>query len=209
MSEIDYNQISLDNIAHGAAKEAFEYELQKVMANIADPNTDAKAKRKITLEFTYSPTEDRAAATVAIQCKSKLAPNKEAEDLILHLQTHFVETEQRNALLKICSNLTSEKIITSRDDGFSQEITTRKNVSLKEKVKVENPILLEPFRTFREIEQPGSPFIFRLHDRGEGRLPSVSLSMADADTWKLQAMLNIKVFLDHRLGQDLKIPIIL
>lgn len=65
--------VSLANLANGAAVERFDYELQKVLDNIADPNTKTKAARTITLKVSIVPSEDRSVGSVEIQCSSSLA----------------------------------------------------------------------------------------------------------------------------------------
>lgn len=42
---------NLSEMSNGAVNERFNYELQKVVENICDPNTDPKKKRKITLTW--------------------------------------------------------------------------------------------------------------------------------------------------------------
>ena len=66
--------VSLSNLCGGAIEEVFQREFAEVLANIADINTDAEAKRKITLEFTIQPFEDRSGAQVTFACKSKTVP---------------------------------------------------------------------------------------------------------------------------------------
>jgi hypothetical protein len=46
--------IDLNTFANGALAERANEELQKILENIADPNTDAKKKRKLTLTITLS-----------------------------------------------------------------------------------------------------------------------------------------------------------
>ena len=41
--------LSLETIASGTVPEKFQRALEKVLENILDPNTDAKAKRQITV----------------------------------------------------------------------------------------------------------------------------------------------------------------
>lgn len=65
--------VSLANLAGGAAIERFDYELAKVLDNIADPNTKTKCARTITLTVSIVPSEDRSVGSVEIDCKSKLA----------------------------------------------------------------------------------------------------------------------------------------
>jgi hypothetical protein len=67
-------EVSLSNLCGGAIEEVFQREFAQVLANIADVNTDPEAKRKITLEFTILPFEDRSGAQVTFACKSKTVP---------------------------------------------------------------------------------------------------------------------------------------
>lgn len=66
-------KVTLDTIGGKAAGELFDAELSRVLQNIADPNTDAKAKRVITLTFTFKPGKERTAAKVETKCKATLA----------------------------------------------------------------------------------------------------------------------------------------
>jgi hypothetical protein len=65
--------VTLDTIGGGALAELFDAELSRILANIADPNTDAEAKRVITLTVSFEPNRARDVADVALTCKSKLA----------------------------------------------------------------------------------------------------------------------------------------
>jgi hypothetical protein len=68
------DEVSLSNLCGGAIEEVFQREFATILANIADPNTDPEAKRKIKLEFTISPFEDRSGAQVTFACTSKTVP---------------------------------------------------------------------------------------------------------------------------------------
>jgi hypothetical protein len=72
--ENEKEKVSLGNLCGGAIEEVFQREFAQVLANIADVNTDAEAKRKISLEFTITPFEDRSGAQVTFACKSKTVP---------------------------------------------------------------------------------------------------------------------------------------
>ncbi|HLZ08831.1 MAG TPA: hypothetical protein VKT80_09610 [Chloroflexota bacterium] len=67
-------QVSLSNLCGGGIEEVFQREFAAVLANIADVNTDPEAKRKISLEFTIAPFEDRSGAQITFTCKSKTVP---------------------------------------------------------------------------------------------------------------------------------------
>ncbi|MFF1538400.1 replication terminator protein [[Kitasatospora] papulosa] len=76
-------RITLDSLANGGVVERFEQELAKVFANIGDPNTSAKAARKISLSLTIKPDEKREIAEVTIQATTSLAPSKELMTTII------------------------------------------------------------------------------------------------------------------------------
>lgn len=65
---------SLSEMANGAVNERFNYELQKVVENICDPNTDPKKKRKITLTMVIEPDAKREQAHISIETKTTLCP---------------------------------------------------------------------------------------------------------------------------------------
>lgn len=63
----------LDDLMNGAMTERFNRELEAVMRNIQDPNTDPKAKRKITIALEFTPNERRDMATLKMDIQSRLA----------------------------------------------------------------------------------------------------------------------------------------
>ena len=69
-------KLNLAEMAQGAFMEQFHRELGQVLANIADPNTDPKKTRKLTLTMTLKPDENRDVVAVETQSKSMLVPAK-------------------------------------------------------------------------------------------------------------------------------------
>ena len=65
---------SLIQMARGGFMEIFDAEMTKVLDNILDPNTKATGKRKLTVEFTFAPDDNRQTVGVSFQCKQKLEP---------------------------------------------------------------------------------------------------------------------------------------
>lgn len=65
--------INIGNVCDGAMVEAFEVELQKVLKNIMDQNTDARAKREIRLVLKLYPKDDRVQINTEFTCETKLA----------------------------------------------------------------------------------------------------------------------------------------
>jgi hypothetical protein len=75
MAEVEF--LNFDNLGNGAARELFDYELSKVLANIQDPNTKSDAERAITLKVTFKPNrETRDEANIGIKVTSKLEGQK-------------------------------------------------------------------------------------------------------------------------------------
>lgn len=87
MSEQQYSPLSLLNIDGGSVPEVFDAELQKVLANIADPNTNPKAKRQIVLKVTVAADDGLEQLGYVVECQSKLAPVK-ASARAAHLVRH-------------------------------------------------------------------------------------------------------------------------
>lgn len=67
------NEVTLAGIAHGAAAELFEAAQAEVLRNLTDPNTDWKARRRVTLTFDYAIDEARRSGDVEVKCQTKLA----------------------------------------------------------------------------------------------------------------------------------------
>jgi len=69
-------RVKLASLGSGAAEEKFETAFQRVLDNIADPNTPWKTKRKIVLTVTIEPNETRSYADMEIEVDVKLAKGK-------------------------------------------------------------------------------------------------------------------------------------
>lgn len=69
-------KLNLAKMAQGAFMEQFNLEFGEVLDNIADPNTDPKKPRKITLTMVFKPDENREVISVETQSKSALVPPK-------------------------------------------------------------------------------------------------------------------------------------
>ena len=75
--------VDLNSFADGAMAERFNQELQKVLDNIVDPNTDPKKVRKVTLTVSISSNDKRELANVSVQAKSTMSPAKNIETQLL------------------------------------------------------------------------------------------------------------------------------
>lgn len=65
--------LSFATLAGGGVEEKLQFALKEVAENIADPNTDAKKARKITMTLTLKPNEARTISNLDIDVKTSLA----------------------------------------------------------------------------------------------------------------------------------------
>lgn len=75
----------------------------------------------------------------------------------------------------------------------------RKGVSFVENKAVRPIVTLAPYRTFQEVEQPESEFVFRVYDDR-----SISLTAADGGMWKLAARDAVKHYLTDALADEIE-----
>lgn len=139
------------------------------------------------------------------QCKFSFGDYMNIEQFIINLQSMFIPTPERDSIIKLISNLKAETQVTVADDGISQEVTAKTGIAKVEQVKAPNPVVLKPIRTFLEVNQPASSFIFRVRKPNDVTI-QCALFEADGGAWKIEAMQNIEEYLNDILKGD--IPII-
>lgn len=173
--------IDMEKFAGGAFTTQINRELEKVTENIQDPNTDATAKRRITVVIEFKPNEARNFVTTGVQANFQVTPDLET-------------------ILKVAGNVEAKTTANYGDDGVSQKTTIKQGIASKTDVLVPNPVTLIPYRTFLEVEQPGSEFVFRIKDSGGA--PAFMLVEAEGGLWKHEAMQNVKDFLANALAEE-------
>lgn len=83
---------------------------------------------------------------------------------------------------------------------MTQKASVKTGIASKSDAIVPNPVVLRPFRTFVEVEQPKSDFIFRMkQDKYDGI--TCAIFEADGGAWKNAAMANIKAYLEFELAE--------
>lgn len=107
------------------------------------------------------------------------------ERFSIALQAECAPDGDRAEVLKLAGNLKAEDVRTDADDGVTQDVTVRSGVTVVEQTEVPNPVELAPWRTFHEVDQPLSPFVFRVR-RGPGG-PQLALFDADGGAWRQKA----------------------
>ncbi len=127
----------------------------------------------------------------------------DAEEFNILLQSRFCQNETTSKLLSIVGNVKSSDVQTKADNGITQTIQTKKGVVLSEDTVLPNPVALAPFRTFVEIEQVVSPFIFRAKEASDPysidkavKTVKFALFEADGGAWKITSTQRIKAYLE-------------
>jgi elongation factor P hydroxylase len=137
------------------------------------------------------------------------------EAFVIALQQHFQRVKVETAagdfahdldyVLGIASKITAEHTSENVDDGFAQRVAVKQGISLKAETVLKPMVNLAPYRTFAEIDQVLSQFVFRAKYEGESGSPLLALFEGDGGRWKLAAVAAIKAWLD---GQQTKVPVI-
>lgn len=117
------------------------------------------------------------------------------ENFTIQLQSMFADDSKtdKDLVLKFAGTVTAGTIKEYGDDGVTQKATIKTGITLKKEAVIPSPCVLRPFRTFLDVQQPSSKFIFRMR---EGRdCVESALFTADGDSWKHEAMNNIYDYL--------------
>ena len=122
-------------------------------------------------------------------------------DMMIALQTRFVQDETMEKLMSIIGNVRGEDSRTFADDGVSQTATVKSGGGTLSDVPLPKRVMLKPFRTFLEIEQPESEFVLRMDFNNEDDI-RVALFETDDLHWRIKAMEKIKDWLAQALGKD-------
>lgn len=119
---------------------------------------------------------------------------QEALDLI-ELRSLCIPNEGTAYLLDLLSRMTNENSVSTNDNGVTQTVEARQGVALNAVVEIKPRVMLRPFRTFLEVEQPESEFLLRV-DPDEG----IGFFEADGGIWKLEAKKNIADYFLKNMG---------
>ncbi len=137
---------------------------------------------------------------VANRSNFKFGMSMGSETFIINLQASFIKSDATKLLLKFVGNLKSGASHTSADDGVTQTSTARTGITQVESVKVQNPVTLAPYRTFQEVDQPESQYIFRMKQGDKDAKPKVALYECDDIRWGMEAMRSIADYLAGKLN---------
>ena len=122
------------------------------------------------------------------------------ESFVIGVQSKFVDDPDTDKalLLKFAGTVEAGTVAEYGDDGVSQKATVKTGIASKGDAIIPSPARLKPFRTFVEVDQPISSFIFRMKDDRCGGV-QCALYEADGGAWKISAMEAIKAYLVREL----------
>lgn len=121
------------------------------------------------------------------------------ERFCIGLQAKFLDDPEsdRALVLKFAGTVEDGSVAQYSDDGISQKATVKTGIASKGDAIVPNPVKLRPYRTFHEVQQPMSEFVFRMKSDDGVRC---ALFEADGGAWENVAMKNIKEYLEVELA---------
>lgn len=122
------------------------------------------------------------------------------ESFIIALQSKFIGNDDRELLLKFAGTVENGTVAQYGDDGITQKATIKTGIASKGDAVVPNPVKLRPYRTFLEVEQPESSFVFRMR-QDERSGVECAIFEADGGAWKNTAMRKIKEYLQFELAE--------
>lgn len=123
------------------------------------------------------------------------------EAFTISAQAKFIDdpATDKGILLQFAGTVECGTITEYGDDGVSQKAVVRDGIASKKDDIVPNPVKLRPYRTFVEVTQPVSEFIFRMkQDKYDGI--HCAIFEADGGAWKIAAMKSIKEYLEYELA---------
>lgn len=120
------------------------------------------------------------------------------ERFMIELQANFQKNGDLDLLTKMAGNIEKRNGQAYADDGISQVATMTVGVAAKADVIVPNPVELIPYRTFQEVAQPASKFVFRIGDK---EVPAFKIVEAENNIWKNEAIANIKSYFSDALQE--------
>lgn len=121
-------KVDLTTICGGAIPELFDREMEDVMKNIADPNTDNKKPRTVTITISIFPQQDRQSCQLECGVTSKTIPTMKASGSL------FIAKNEKGTLTGYTTDIRQEDLFKEDEAGESAEPTAplKKPYVLKE-----------------------------------------------------------------------------
>ena len=161
---------------------------------------EVKSPTEVELYSQLDPNRDRESLVVA----SARVPGFEFDRFVEHekfcinLQSKFIPSDDRELILKFAGTVEAGSVSEYGDDGVTQKAPIKTGLASQGDAIVPNPVCLRPYRTFLEVEQPESAFVFRMKQDSYGSV-MCAIFEADGGAWKMDATQAIKEYLQREL----------
>lgn len=133
MSKLKNVRKSILEAAHGAILEVADYELERVMSNINDVNTEPKKARTITIQLKFQATPDRKKIFMSSSVKSKLEPTNPIETTLFNIKETDDETGEVLNILREALDVAPGQIsITGEIQSLPEQIVIGKTYRKEE-----------------------------------------------------------------------------
>jgi len=131
------------------------------------------------------------------------------ESFIIAVLTNFVQTSEREELLKFVSAIRVQASREEIDEGVSQKVTVKTGITTIADAVVPNPVTLRPYVTFAEIEQPEQSYAFRIDGCSKPGDPiTCGLFPIKSNEWKTRAVNSIREYLKAAFN-DTDVPAVI
>lgn len=204
-----YSDKPLNRISYVPYASAIEMKTLTSLVEYIKANIDSMSEKMIV--HVISPTEVHLYSSLDADRKREYLVEVNAElpdfrfgsfidheNFVIALQSKFVPNEDRDLVLKFAGTVEDGTVAEYGDDGVTQKATIKTGVASKADAVVPNPVNLIPYRTFLEVQQPASDFIFRMKSSCGVQC---AIFEADGGAWKNEAMSRIKNYLALELSE--------
>lgn len=169
---------------------------EKMIVEVASPT-----KVNLYSQLDYNRDREKLVSVSARVPEFSFNNFMDQEKFCINLQSKFVNDPQtdRALILKFAGTVEAGTVSEYGDDGVTQKATVKTGIASKGDAIVPNPVKLRPYRTFLEVEQPVSEFIFRMkQDKYDGI--NCAIFEADGGAWQIAATKAIKEYLQFELA---------
>ena len=136
-----------------------------------------------------------------------------AEEFIIKVKSMFQDMPVaegqygKTDILLYAGNVQNGSVKTCIDDGVTQHAEIKTGILNTENLIAPSIVVLKPFRTFLEVEQPESEFLFRMKQNRDGEV-MCALFEADGFLWKNRAKASVAEYLAEMLKANENIIIL-
>ena len=162
---------------------------------------------KLISMLDYERTREELVSVEGFVPEFRFGSYMDHESFLIALQAKFLPGKDRDLLLRFAGTVKNGTVAEYGDDGVTQKATIKKGIAGLEDAIVPNPVTLRPYRTFLEVEQPESSFIFRMKEDEMGGV-RCALFEADGGAWKNAAMKSIREYLEYELADNKQFTVI-